>query len=116
MLAAFAAGTHLGYRLFDPLADFLPHLPERPDNNKVVVSNGKSQDASDNRKKGEEGSSWIEVGGNAFDTAHIYGGGSMEKLLGEWHRKRNNLKFPSSNRTKPKHEQLSCMHCRHILQ
>ena len=34
---------------------------------------------------------WIEVGGNAFDTAHIYGGGSMEKLLGEWHRKRNNL-------------------------
>ena len=34
---------------------------------------------------------WMEVGGNAFDTAHIYGGGSMEKLLGEWHRKRNNL-------------------------
>ena len=25
---------------------------------------------------------WMEVGGNAFDTAHIYGGGSMEKLLG----------------------------------
>ena len=23
--AAFAAGTHLGYFLFDPLADFLPH-------------------------------------------------------------------------------------------
>jgi len=23
--AAFAAGTHLGYALFDPLADFLPH-------------------------------------------------------------------------------------------
>ena len=35
---------------------------------------------------------WMEVGGNAFDTAHIYGGGSMEKLLGEWHRKRNNIK------------------------
>ena len=34
---------------------------------------------------------WISVGGNAFDTAYIYGGGSMEKLLGEWHRKRNNL-------------------------
>ena len=33
----------------------------------------------------------MEVGGNAFDTAYIYGGGSMEKLLGEWHRKRNNL-------------------------
>jgi len=34
---------------------------------------------------------WIEVGGNAFDNAHIYGGGSMETLLGKWHRKRNNL-------------------------
>ena len=34
---------------------------------------------------------WMKVGGNAFDTAYIYGGGSMEKLLGEWHRKRNNL-------------------------
>ncbi|MDC0044568.1 aldo/keto reductase [Pelagibacteraceae bacterium] len=34
---------------------------------------------------------WVEVGGNAFDTAYIYGSGSMEKLLGEWHRKRNNL-------------------------
>ena len=35
---------------------------------------------------------WIEVGGNAFDNAHIYGQGSMEKLLGDWHRKRDNLK------------------------
>ncbi|MCR9276722.1 MAG: aldo/keto reductase [Pseudomonadaceae bacterium] len=25
-----------------------------------------------------------QQGGNAFDTAHIYGGGSMESLLGEW--------------------------------
>ena len=33
---------------------------------------------------------WIKVGGNAFDNAHIYGGGLMEKLLGEWHTKRNN--------------------------
>jgi len=32
---------------------------------------------------------WIEVGGNAFDNAYIYGNGSMEKLLGEWHLKRN---------------------------
>ncbi len=35
---------------------------------------------------------WVDVGGNSFDTAYIYGGGSQEKLLGEWHRKRNNLK------------------------
>ena len=27
---------------------------------------------------------FFERGGNAFDTAHIYGGGSMEKLLGQW--------------------------------
>lgn len=35
---------------------------------------------------------WIDVGGNAFDNAHIYGGGSMEALLGKWHKSRNNLK------------------------
>ena len=35
---------------------------------------------------------WINVGGNAFDNAHIYGGGSMETLLGKWHKSRNNLK------------------------
>jgi predicted dehydrogenase/aryl-alcohol dehydrogenase-like predicted oxidoreductase len=27
---------------------------------------------------------WFERGGNAFDTAHIYGGGLQEKLLGQW--------------------------------
>ena len=32
---------------------------------------------------------WIEVGGNAFDNAHVYGNGSMESLMGEWHTKRN---------------------------
>lgn len=31
---------------------------------------------------------WFEAGGNVFDTAFIYGGGIMEKLLGEWLRKR----------------------------
>ena len=36
---------------------------------------------------------WIEVGGNSFDNAYVYGQeGSMEKLFGDWHRKRNNLK------------------------
>ncbi len=34
---------------------------------------------------------WVDVGGNAFDNAHIYGGGSMETLLGKWHKSRNNL-------------------------
>jgi aryl-alcohol dehydrogenase-like predicted oxidoreductase len=27
---------------------------------------------------------WIEAGGNAFDTAHIYGGGRPETALGQW--------------------------------
>ncbi|MGE0622188.1 MAG: aldo/keto reductase [Pseudomonadales bacterium] len=31
---------------------------------------------------------YLTLGGNAFDTAHIYGGGSMETLLGHWHRQR----------------------------
>ena len=40
---------------------------------------------------------WIDVGGNAFDNAHIYGGGSMETLLGKWHKSRNNLNNLSNN-------------------
>jgi len=31
---------------------------------------------------------FFELGGNAFDTAYIYGGGSMETLLGHWHQQR----------------------------
>ena len=27
---------------------------------------------------------WYEAGGNAFDTAHLYGGGLQERLLGRW--------------------------------
>ncbi len=31
---------------------------------------------------------FVEQGGNAFDTAYIYGGGAMERMLGHWHRQR----------------------------
>jgi len=31
---------------------------------------------------------FVEQGGTAFDTAHIYGGGLMERLLGQWVRNR----------------------------
>jgi aryl-alcohol dehydrogenase-like predicted oxidoreductase len=31
---------------------------------------------------------YFEAGGNAFDTAHIYGGGSHERLFGQWVRTR----------------------------
>ncbi len=33
---------------------------------------------------------FISLGGNCFDTAHIYGGGRMESLLGHWHTSRGN--------------------------
>ncbi|MGI9325974.1 MAG: aldo/keto reductase [Pseudomonadales bacterium] len=32
---------------------------------------------------------YFESGGNAFDTAYIYGDGRMESLLGHWHQARN---------------------------
>ena len=32
---------------------------------------------------------YFSLGGNAFDTAHIYGGGSMESLLGHWQEQRD---------------------------
>lgn len=42
----------------------------------------------DNRNTVAEGAviwdAWAEAGGNAFDTAHIYGGGLHEKVLGQW--------------------------------
>jgi aryl-alcohol dehydrogenase-like predicted oxidoreductase/predicted dehydrogenase len=42
----------------------------------------------DNRNTLAEGAivwdAWMEAGGNAFDTAHIYGGGQHEKALGDW--------------------------------
>lgn len=31
---------------------------------------------------------WFEAGGNAFDTGYIYGGGTQEKLLGQWMKQR----------------------------
>lgn len=42
----------------------------------------------DNKDTAEEGAPvwdhWLEVGGNAFDTAYVYGGGRHEKALGDW--------------------------------
>jgi aryl-alcohol dehydrogenase-like predicted oxidoreductase len=46
----------------------------------------------DNKETVDEGAPvwdhWVEVGGNAFDTAHIYGGGKPEKALGQWMKQR----------------------------
>lgn len=33
---------------------------------------------------------FFEAGGNALDTAHIYGGGNSERLIGQWMQERNN--------------------------
>jgi aryl-alcohol dehydrogenase-like predicted oxidoreductase len=42
----------------------------------------------DNKETAEEGAPvwdrWLEAGGNAFDTAHIYANGKNEKALGDW--------------------------------
>ena len=42
----------------------------------------------DNKDTWEEGAPvwdhWLSVGGNAFDTAYVYGGGKHEKALGDW--------------------------------
>ena len=56
---------------------------------KLIICNDNQTDYDEASKLWDH---WLEVGGNAFDTAYVYGGGSQEKLLGDWHRKRNNLK------------------------
>ncbi len=42
----------------------------------------------DNQEHAADGAAiwdaWMEAGGNAFDTAYVYGGGRMEQLLGQW--------------------------------
>jgi len=55
---------------------------------KLIMGNDNQTDFDEASKLWDH---WIEVGGNAFDNAHIYGGGSMESFLGKWHRQRNNL-------------------------
>ena len=55
---------------------------------KLIMGNDNQTDYDEAAKLWDH---WVEVGGNAFDNAHIYGGGSMETLLGKWHKSRNNL-------------------------
>ena len=55
---------------------------------KLIMGNDNQEDYDEACKLWDH---WISVGGNAFDNAHIYGGGSMESLLGKWHKSRNNL-------------------------
>ena len=31
---------------------------------------------------------WVEAGGTVIDTAHVYGGGGAERVLGSWLRER----------------------------
>ena len=55
---------------------------------KLIMGNDNQTDFDEASKLWDH---WIEVGGNAFDNSYIYGDGSMETLLGKWHRKRENL-------------------------
>ncbi len=47
----------------------------------------------DNKDTYDEGAAvwdhWVDVGGNAFDTAFVYGGGQHEAALGDWIKRRN---------------------------
>ena len=90
--------AELGYRTFAeqratnrPLPGLLPRdLPRVP----TISVPGVAQPVSalilgcDNRNTLAEGAIvwdvWMEAGGNAFDTAHIYAGGQHEKALGDW--------------------------------
>ena len=56
---------------------------------KLIIGNDNQTDFEEASRLWDH---WIDVGGNAFDNAHIYGGGSMEALLGKWHKSRKNLK------------------------
>jgi aryl-alcohol dehydrogenase-like predicted oxidoreductase len=68
----------------------LPPLPPMP----MARMGGLDRDVSqlilgcDNKGSLAEGAilfdAWIEAGGNAFDTAFVYGGGLHEKVLGDW--------------------------------
>jgi aryl-alcohol dehydrogenase-like predicted oxidoreductase len=46
----------------------------------------------DNKDTAQDGTPvwdhWLNVGGNAFDTAYVYGGGRHEKALGDWIKQR----------------------------
>jgi aryl-alcohol dehydrogenase-like predicted oxidoreductase len=76
------------------LTGTMPPLPEMP----MARIPGLDRDLSqfilgcDNRNTLAEGAilfdAWIEAGGNAFDTAFIYGGGRHEQVLGDWIRAR----------------------------
>ncbi len=55
---------------------------------KLIMGNDNQTDYNEASKLWDH---WLEVGGNTFDNAHIYGGGSMETLFGKWHKSRNNL-------------------------
>jgi aryl-alcohol dehydrogenase-like predicted oxidoreductase len=90
--------AELGYRTFAerpatnrPLPRTLPRgLPPVP---KVALPGVALPVSSlilgcDNRNTLAEGAivwdAWMEAGGNAFDTAFVYGGGTHEAVLGEW--------------------------------
>ena len=53
---------------------------------KIILGNDKEQNIKTAYKIWDK---WIELGGNTFDCAHIYGGGLQEKLLGQYIKSRS---------------------------
>ena len=79
-----------------PLPDVLPtSLPKMP----MITLDGMSRPMSqlilgcDNRNTLAEGAlvwdAWLQAGGNAFDTGHIYADGLHERILGQWMKARD---------------------------
>ncbi|MEM9743096.1 MAG: aldo/keto reductase [Pseudomonadota bacterium] len=81
-------GPIRGYLRPAPPAQALPRVPWAP----LDRSLSKLVMGCDNQPNLSHASAlwdhFVELGGNVFDTAWIYGGGSMESLFGHWHHTR----------------------------
>lgn len=85
--ATFAEAEDVVRVLSRSLPTALPEMPKaRIDGVSLPVS--RLVMGCDNRETPAEGAvvwdAWMEAGGNAFDTAFVYGAGLQEKMLGRW--------------------------------
>jgi predicted dehydrogenase/aryl-alcohol dehydrogenase-like predicted oxidoreductase len=85
--ATFAEDRNLNRATPSVLPSGLPQIPkikiadlDRPISQLVIGCDNKDDIASG----ALVWDSWMEAGGNAFDTGFVYGGGHHEKVLGEW--------------------------------
>ncbi|ROU00163.1 aldo/keto reductase [Histidinibacterium lentulum] len=83
----FAESPGVVRRLAGSLPKGLPEVPRRAIDG-VDLPLSQFVIGCDNRNTPAEGAviwdAWMEAGGNAFDTAFVYGGGQHEEVLGQW--------------------------------